>query len=103
MRIDPDKASRDRRYLAEALRNLRRASALSGERLAVRCGISQSKVSRIETGRILAAVTGVQQVLTALAVDPHTTLDRLAREHGTSRYTIRRRIHTARYAPTIRR
>lgn len=35
----------DRAHLAEALRTLRRASGLSGERLADRTGMSQSKIS----------------------------------------------------------
>ena len=45
------------------------ATGLSGERLARRCGMSQSKVSRIETGRILPFVVDVQQILGALAID----------------------------------
>ncbi|MBF9071291.1 helix-turn-helix domain-containing protein [Streptacidiphilus fuscans] len=75
MTLDPSKAGEQRRDLAAALRDLRRASGLSGERLAVRCGMSQSKVSRLENGRTLPTVVDVQQILNALGVD-----DELGRE-----------------------
>jgi hypothetical protein len=48
VRLDPAQAGEDRQNLADALRDLRKASGLSGDRLARRCGMSQSKVSRIE-------------------------------------------------------
>ncbi|WP_084628579.1 helix-turn-helix domain-containing protein [Amycolatopsis nigrescens] len=54
--------------LAEALRRLRKAANLSGERLAVRCAMSQSKISRIERGRILPTVVDVERILKALEV-----------------------------------
>jgi transcriptional regulator with XRE-family HTH domain len=57
-----------RRELAEALRTLRKAAGLSGERLAVRCSISQSKISRIERGKILPSVIDVERILRALDV-----------------------------------
>ncbi|MFJ7909683.1 helix-turn-helix domain-containing protein [Kitasatospora sp. NPDC096204] len=69
MTLDPGKAGEQRRDLAAALKDLRRASGLSGERLAVRCGMSQSKISRIETGKTLATVVDVQQIVTALGID----------------------------------
>jgi len=55
--------------LAEALRDLRLASGLSGERLALRCNMSQTKISRIETGRALPTVIDVERILKALAID----------------------------------
>jgi len=48
---------------------MRRAAGLSGERLATRCAMSQSKISRIERGKILPSVTDVERILTALGVD----------------------------------
>ncbi|WP_308404859.1 helix-turn-helix transcriptional regulator [Streptomyces sp. 35G-GA-8] len=66
--IEPEKQSRERRDLAEALRGLRRASGLSGERLAIRCNMSQTKISRIETGRALPTVLDVERILRALSV-----------------------------------
>lgn len=64
--------------MAEALRGLRRASGLSGERLALRCNMSQSKISRIETGRALPTVIDVERILKALAV-PDEVADELLR------------------------
>ncbi|MEV0179578.1 helix-turn-helix transcriptional regulator [Streptomyces sp. NPDC050625] len=68
MPIEPEAQGRDRRDLAEALRSLRRASGLSGERLALRCNMSQTKISRIETGRALPSVIDVERILKALSV-----------------------------------
>lgn len=98
-KLDPSQAGQDRQNLAAALRDLRNASGLSGERLAVRCGVSQSKVSRIETGRILPSVVDVQMILDALAVDDETREDllKLARvantEYQDVRASVRRGIH----------
>jgi transcriptional regulator with XRE-family HTH domain len=85
--------------LADALRDLRRASGLSGERLARRCNMSQSKVSRIETGRLLPSVVDVEQMLTGLGVDQQTrhellSLARVANaEYQDIRLTVRRGLH----------
>lgn len=64
--------------MAEALRDLRRASGLSGERLAVRCNMSQTKISRIETGRALPTVIDVERIVRALSV-PDEVADELVR------------------------
>ncbi|MFD5000970.1 helix-turn-helix domain-containing protein [Streptomyces buecherae] len=76
MPIEPETQARERRDLAEALRGLRRASGLSGERLAVRCNMSQTKISRIETGRALPSVMDVERILAALNV-PSEVADEL--------------------------
>ncbi|MGK5533663.1 helix-turn-helix domain-containing protein [Streptomyces sp. URMC 129] len=100
MTVDPGQAGQDRKDLAEALKALRIASGLSGERLAVRCGISQSKVSRIETGRTLPTVVDVQLMLKALGVDDETADDlvSLARRANTEyedvRSWARKGLHT---------
>ncbi|WP_370948193.1 helix-turn-helix domain-containing protein [Amycolatopsis sp. cg5] len=54
--------------LAATLRRLRKAAGLSGERLAVRCAMSQSKISRIESGKVLPTALDVERMLTALDV-----------------------------------
>lgn len=54
--------------LAATLRKLRKAAGLSGERLAARCAMSQSKISRIESGKALPTVVDVDRILTALEI-----------------------------------
>ncbi|MFG3235637.1 helix-turn-helix domain-containing protein [Streptomyces antibioticus] len=76
--IEPETQARERKDLAEALRGLRRASGLSGERLALRCNMSQTKISRIETGRALPTVIDVERILKALDV-PDEVADELLR------------------------
>ncbi|GAA4804526.1 helix-turn-helix transcriptional regulator [Streptomyces ziwulingensis] len=78
MPIEPETQARERKDLAEALRGLRHASGLSGERLALRCNMSQTKISRIETGRVLPTVIDVERILKALAV-PDEVADELLR------------------------
>jgi transcriptional regulator with XRE-family HTH domain len=99
LKVDPSKAGQDRQDLAAALRDLRKASGLSGERLAVRCGMSQSKVSRIETGRILPSVIDVQQILDALHVNGEVREELLQlasaanAEYEDVRSSVRRGLH----------
>lgn len=50
------------------MRALRKGSGLSGERLAKRAHMSQAKISRIETGRILPSIVEVERILKALEV-----------------------------------
>ncbi|MFJ4795607.1 helix-turn-helix domain-containing protein [Kitasatospora purpeofusca] len=66
--LEPEHQGRQRKNLAEALRGLRSASGLSGSRLAVRCQMSQAKISRIETGSTLPSVIDVERILAALNV-----------------------------------
>lgn len=66
--LEPDGQREKRSTLAEMLRELRRAAGLSGERLAVRCAMSQAKISRIETGKVLPTVLDVERILRALEV-----------------------------------
>ncbi|WP_406297840.1 helix-turn-helix domain-containing protein [Embleya sp. NBC_00888] len=99
MTFDPRQAGRDRLRLASALRALRNASGLSGERLAIRCAMSQSKISRIETGRTLPSILDVRQILEALDVDTATAdeITRLAEvantEYEDVRTSVRRGLH----------
>jgi transcriptional regulator with XRE-family HTH domain len=75
-------AGQDKLDLAATLRALRKAAGLSGQRLAARAHVSQSKISRIETGAVIATVADVEQILRALEVPPEqtTVLLRLARK-----------------------
>ncbi|QUH04977.1 helix-turn-helix domain-containing protein [Saccharopolyspora erythraea] len=66
--VEDNFRGRPREELAEVLRSLRKAAGLSGERLAVRCAMSQSKISRIERGMTLPSVSEVERILTALDV-----------------------------------
>jgi len=99
VRLDPEQAGHDRQSLAVALRDLRRASGLSGERLARRCHMSQSKVSRIETGRLLPSVVDVDRILRALDIDQPTRAELLAlarvanTEYQDIRASVRRGLH----------
>ncbi|MCK2258295.1 helix-turn-helix transcriptional regulator [Crossiella sp. S99.1] len=68
--LDPDRLGQDRRDLASGLRQLRRSAGLSGERLAARAAMSQTKISRIETGKTLPTVTDVERILHALNAPP---------------------------------
>jgi transcriptional regulator with XRE-family HTH domain len=82
-----------------ALLRLRQASGLSGERLAQRYGMGQSKVSRIETGRLLPSVVDVEQMLMAQGVDEATKRELLAlarvanSEYQDVRLSVRRGLH----------
>jgi transcriptional regulator with XRE-family HTH domain len=76
--FEPDAAGQDRKGLAESLRALRRDSGLSGERLANRAHMSQSKISRIESGRVLPSITEVERILTALKVPTNQAAELLA-------------------------
>ncbi|MFD9890648.1 helix-turn-helix domain-containing protein [Amycolatopsis sp. NPDC059027] len=67
--FEPESAAAGQLSLAEALRTLRRASGLSGERLSDKTGISQSKISKIETGKLVPSITDVEQIVHALGVD----------------------------------
>ena len=85
--------------MADALREARKAAGLTGERLAARCGISQSKISKIETSKVQATVTDVERILTALGVRQELTeeLSALARlastEYENTRASLRRGLH----------
>lgn len=58
------------------LQQLRKAAGLSQDRLAVRCAMSQSKVSRIERGKELPSVEDVERLVKALEV-PGELADKL--------------------------
>ncbi|MGH3922287.1 MAG: helix-turn-helix domain-containing protein [Pseudonocardiaceae bacterium] len=83
--LDPEWSEADRLELATALRDLRRAAGLSGQALGDRVYMSQTKISRIETGRIVPGITDVELLVYALDVDPERSreLVSLARSANT--------------------
>jgi len=54
--FEPEALGQHKDELALALREARKQVGLTGNRLAARCGISQSKISKIETGKVLPSV-----------------------------------------------
>ncbi|WP_039831602.1 helix-turn-helix domain-containing protein [Nocardiopsis valliformis] len=70
MALEPEELAAASEDLGQTLRELRRAAGLSGERLARRCAMSQSKISKIETGRLTPALVDLDRILSALQVTP---------------------------------
>ncbi|TDD55606.1 helix-turn-helix domain-containing protein [Saccharopolyspora elongata] len=68
--LEPETDQQQRKNLADTLKQLRKAAGLSGERLAARTAMSQSKISRIESGRVLPTVADVERIMKALDVPP---------------------------------
>jgi transcriptional regulator with XRE-family HTH domain len=97
--FEPEELAQRKDELAAALRAARRRAGLTGERLAVRASISQSKISKIETGKILPTATDVERILTALGISGNQaadlmTLARLANtEFQNVRASLRRGLH----------
>ncbi|MFE0019541.1 helix-turn-helix domain-containing protein [Amycolatopsis sp. NPDC059021] len=90
--FEPDDLIEGQLGLGEALRMLRKAQNLAGDRLALRAHMSQSKISRIETGKILPSVLDVERIVHALGVAPEESarLLQLARAANTD-FESRRR------------
>jgi len=97
--FEPEELGQRKDELAAGLREARRAAGLTGARLAARCGISQSKISKIETGKVLATATDVERILTALGTgqDRIAELRAMARlantEFQSTRASLRRGLH----------
>lgn len=66
MTFEPERMGQSSRELADQLRELRKRSGLSGARVAARCNMSQSKVSRIENGKVRPSLVDVEQILRAI-------------------------------------
>jgi transcriptional regulator with XRE-family HTH domain len=88
---DLDVRNRHSDGLAATLRGLRKRAGLTGERLGARCAMSQSKISKIETGKIIPSVVDVERILRALNVPPDvlTEVTTLARRAHTEFQDIR--------------
>jgi transcriptional regulator with XRE-family HTH domain len=97
--FEPEELGQRKDELALALREARKRAGLTGDRLAARCGISQSKISKIETGKVLPSVTDVERILTVLGVGGERTTDLMAlarlanTEFQSVRASLRRGLH----------
>ncbi|MEU0410817.1 helix-turn-helix transcriptional regulator [Streptomyces griseorubiginosus] len=70
MTFEPEQLGQSSQELAAKLRELRKQAGLSGVRLAARCNMSQSKVSRIENGKVRPSLVDVEQILRSLDAPP---------------------------------
>jgi transcriptional regulator with XRE-family HTH domain len=70
---------RERLALGAELRRLRKNAGLTGTQLASRTGISQSKISKIETGLLLPTTADINQVAAAVNA-PQRVSERLAEQ-----------------------
>ncbi|WP_409470725.1 helix-turn-helix domain-containing protein [Streptomyces sp. HC307] len=83
MTFEPEQLGQSRTDLAEKLRELRKRAGLTGDRLARRCNMSQSQISKFETGKKTPKLVDVERILRALdapaeTVAEITTLARIA-------------------------
>ncbi|WFB07844.1 helix-turn-helix domain-containing protein [Streptomyces sp. LX-29] len=86
MTFEPERLGQSKADLAETLRDLRKRAGLSGDRLARRCAMSQSKISKIETGKTTPTLVDVERILRALEAPPQliTEVTALARIANTA-------------------
>ncbi|GAB3986583.1 helix-turn-helix transcriptional regulator [Actinoallomurus acanthiterrae] len=97
--MDKEDLGRRKNELAQILRELRKQAGLTGDRLAVRCGMSQSKISKIETGKVIPSLADVERIISALgvsgeAVEQIKSLARLANTEFTDlRSSLRKGLH----------
>ncbi|MFJ8842079.1 helix-turn-helix domain-containing protein [Streptomyces cyaneofuscatus] len=78
MAIEPDELDRSVRELAEMLKQLRKRAGLSGVRLAARCNMSQSKISRFENNTARPSLVDVEQLLRGLEATPAVAAEVMA-------------------------
>ena len=97
--FEPEELGQRKDELATALREARKQAGLTGDRLAARSGISQSKISKIETGKVLPSATDVERILSSLGVGGERTADLMAlarlanMEFQSVRASLRRGLH----------
>ncbi|WP_079053850.1 helix-turn-helix domain-containing protein [Streptomyces graminilatus] len=91
MTLDPQRLGQSKADLAETLKTLRKRVGLSQVRLARRCNMSQSKISKIETAEIIPSLVDVELILRALEVSEQMTaeVEALARLANTEWEPIR--------------
>jgi len=94
--MDPERYLTDRERLATALRDLRQNAGLTGVEAARRARMSQPKISKLETGRLLPSVKDIQTLIGLYQATPvarEELLEIAARLHATieSNRTILRR------------
>jgi transcriptional regulator with XRE-family HTH domain len=84
--MDPERYLTDRERLAAALRALRQSAGLTGMDAARKSGMSQPKISKLETGRLLPSIADVRTLLTLYRTAPadrDELLELAARLHAT--------------------
>ncbi|WP_369235068.1 helix-turn-helix domain-containing protein [Streptomyces sp. R21] len=75
MIYEPEQLGQSRNDLADRLRELRKQAGLTGDRLARRCNMSQSQISKFETGRKTPRLLDVERILRALDAPPEVLAD----------------------------
>jgi Helix-turn-helix. len=63
--LEPAALGQHKDDLAATIKALRKQAGLTGARLAARCAMSQSKISKIETGKLIPSLVDVAQILRA--------------------------------------
>jgi transcriptional regulator with XRE-family HTH domain len=97
--LEPEELGQRKDELAAALRRARKGAGLTGDRLAARCGVSQGKISKIETGKVLPSATDVERIMSALGASHERTADLMAlarlanTEFESVRASLRRGLH----------
>jgi transcriptional regulator with XRE-family HTH domain len=94
--FEPDRLDQSGLELAAMLKQLRKQAGLSGVRLAVRCNISQSKISRIEGNKIRPSLVDVEQILRGIGASPAVAAEvmamaRIARTEWQDRKALHRK------------
>ncbi|GHG64897.1 helix-turn-helix domain-containing protein [Streptomyces griseocarneus] len=75
MTFEPEQLGQSQADLAEKLRDLRKRAGLTGDRLAKRCNMSQSQISKFETGKKTPKLVDVERILRALDAPPELTAE----------------------------
>ena len=96
MAIEPEQLGQSGLELAALLKQLRKQAGLSGVRLAARCNMSQSKISRIEGNKLRPSLVDVEQILRGLEVGPAvaaevTAVARIAQTEWQDRKSLHRK------------
>jgi transcriptional regulator with XRE-family HTH domain len=89
--LEPERLATSKQELSALLKELRIRAGLTGDRLARRCNMSQSKISRIETGKVLPGIVDVERILRAVGSPPDLAEEaiRLARVANTEWQDLR--------------
>ncbi|MFJ9554074.1 helix-turn-helix domain-containing protein [Nocardiopsis sp. NPDC101807] len=97
--LEPESIGGRRGELSEALRRVRKRAGFTGERLASGTGMSQSKISKIETGKLVPSSVDVERILRVLRATPQEIEDISAlaqvanTEYQNWRASLRRGLH----------
>ncbi|WP_285731796.1 helix-turn-helix transcriptional regulator [Nocardiopsis sp. ATB16-24] len=97
--LEPENIDGRRGELSKALRRVRKRAGFTGERLASSVGMSQSKISKIETGKLVPSSVDVERILRVVQANPQeieeiSALARVANtEYQNWRASLRRGLH----------